>query len=107
MLCCLISLFYFVKVSYSLHEHQFVALYQNLICSIFFPQELYSRQKKNLQNNLHHKDKKLLGETYSKGRSDLRSIIYPYNHPFQQDELEVTVVINILYIINAPLICHW
>ncbi|RMX60147.1 hypothetical protein pdam_00010105 [Pocillopora damicornis] len=51
-------------------------------------EELYSRQKKNLGNNLHRKDKKSLGETYSKGRSDFRSIIYPYNHPFQQDEVE-------------------
>lgn len=32
------------------------------------------------------------------GRSDLRSIIYPYNHPFQQDEVEVTIVMNILLI---------
>ena len=63
-----------------------------------FSQELYNRQKKNLQNNLHHKDKKSLGETYSKGRGDLRSIIYPYNHPFQQDEVEVhvTIVTNIV-----------
>lgn len=57
-------------------------------------QELYSRQKKNLGNNLHRKDKKSLGETYSKGRSDFRSIIYPYNHPFQQDEVEVNSLLN-------------
>jgi len=76
------------------------SLDQNLILSVSFPQELYSRQKKNLQNNLHHKDKKSFGETYSKGRGDLRSVIYPYNHPFQQDEVEVhvTVVIDILLI---------
>ena len=49
-------------------------------------QELYSRQKKNLGNNLHRKDKK--------GRSDFRSIIYPYNHPFQQDEVEVNSLLN-------------
>ena len=57
-------------------------------------QELYSRQKKNLGNNLHRKDKKSLGETYSKDRSDFRSIIYPYNHPFQQDEVEVNSLLN-------------
>lgn len=52
-------------------------------------EELYSRQRKNLQNNLNRKDKKLsFGETYSKGHSDFRSIIYPYNHPFPQDEVE-------------------
>ena len=85
-------------------EHEFVtsSILSKFDLEYFFPQELYSRQKKNLQNNLHHKDKKSLGETYSKGRSDFRSIIYPYNHPFQQDEVEVTtVVISILYIIYS------
>ena len=62
-----------------------------LICGFVYLQELYSRQKKNLQNNLNRKGKKCLGETYSKGHSDFRSIIYPYNHPFPQDEVEVII----------------
>lgn len=80
-------MFKFPIVYMDIHLSQ--PFYQNLIWSNFFSQELYSRQKKNLRNNLHHKDKKSFGETYSKGRSDLRSVIYPYNHPFQQDEVEV------------------
>lgn len=51
-------------------------------------EDLYNRQKKNLQSNLHRKEKKSFGETYSKGRSEFKSIIYPYNHPFPQDEVE-------------------
>ncbi|XP_015774007.1 PREDICTED: centrosome-associated protein 350-like [Acropora digitifera] len=66
------------------HEHYDKAAVSN---ASGFLQELYNKQKKNLQNNLHRKEKKTFGETYSKGHSEFKSI-YLHNHPFAQDEEE-------------------
>lgn len=48
--------------------------------------ELYSKQKKSLQANLATKEKKRMGVTFSKGRSDPKLFISPLHHPLHNDE---------------------